>query len=140
MNLLDRVTVDLKDGEGFRSKPYHDTVGVLTIGYGRNLESRGITMAEASMMLENDVTEVYNQLLKRLPNFKKYPYQVQRGLVNMGFQLGVDGLLNFKKTIKLLDEGNYAEAGNQAAQSLWARQTPNRAKRVIKMIKNMNGD
>lgn len=137
MRLLDKVTIDLKDDEGFRSKPYHDTVGVLTIGYGRNLDHRGITMHEASIMLENDVTEVHKQLEKRLPNFNKYPFQVQRGLINMGFQMGVDGLLQFKNTIKLLDEGKYTEAGNNALRSKWAQQTPHRAQRVVKMLKNI---
>ena len=42
----------LKQEEGFRSKPYKDSEGVLTIGYGLNL-SEGITRAEAEWLLRS---------------------------------------------------------------------------------------
>ena len=34
----ERLKNDIKRHEGFRSKPYKDTVGKTTIGYGRNLD------------------------------------------------------------------------------------------------------
>ena len=37
--------------EGLRLKPYKCTGDKLTIGYGRNLEDRGITESEAMAML-----------------------------------------------------------------------------------------
>jgi GH24 family phage-related lysozyme (muramidase) len=43
----------LKSQEGFRQFPYKDTTGNTTIGYGRNLEVRGIFQEEAGMMLDN---------------------------------------------------------------------------------------
>jgi len=52
----------LQSDEGLRLKPYHCTAGKLTIGYGRNLEDRGITEAEAEYLLENDVSEIYEDL------------------------------------------------------------------------------
>jgi lysozyme len=45
----------LKRDEGLRLKPYQDTVGKWTIGYGRNLDDRGISKYEAEAMLRNDV-------------------------------------------------------------------------------------
>ena len=38
--------------------PYRDTVGVLTIAYGRNLDDTGISLDEADLMLDNDIAAV----------------------------------------------------------------------------------
>lgn len=91
-------------------------------------------------MLENDIEEVFNDINKRIPKFKSYPFDVQRALVNLGFNMGVDGLMQFKNTLKLIDDGKYVEAGNNLLKSKYAQQVPNRAKRVSNMIKNAKGD
>ena len=48
----------LKRHEGLRLKPYQDTIGKLTIGYGRNLDDRGISKEEAEYLLRNDISRV----------------------------------------------------------------------------------
>ena len=48
---MTKIEEQLMIDEGFRSKPYSDTVGKLTIGYGRNLDDVGITRNEAFQML-----------------------------------------------------------------------------------------
>ena len=48
----------LERHEGLRLKPYRDTVGKLTVGYGRNLEDVGISRDEADFMLDNDIDQV----------------------------------------------------------------------------------
>lgn len=132
MGLKEKITEDLKLDEGFRSHVYFDTVGVGTIGYG----TTWITQKEAAMILENRVEETAKELMKRLPNFKNYPFDVQRALVNMAYQMGIDGLMQFKNTLKLIDDGKYTEAANNALKSKWAQQTPHRAKKVTNWIKN----
>jgi lysozyme len=47
----------------------------------------------------------------------------------------VPGLLKFKTTLSLLQAGDRAGAAAQALKSLWAKQTPNRAKRVTDLIR-----
>jgi lysozyme len=131
---------DLIRDEGLRLKPYYCTAQRLSIGYGRNLEDRGITKKEAEMMLENDIEDVFNNLDKALPNFEHYPLDIKRALTNMGFQLGIKRLLGFKKTLSLVDSGNYPQAAKEALNSEWARQTPARAIRVANLIKNAKGD
>jgi len=59
----------------------------------------------------------------------------QNALANMAFQLGLDKLLKFKKTLDLLKTGRWDDAANEALDSDWARQVPNRAKRVTDMIR-----
>jgi lysozyme len=124
----------LKKHEGLRLKPYRDTVGVLTIGYGRNLESRGITEQEADMMLENDIKWFTRQLQMELPWFDSKPENVKTVLVNMAFNLGVGGLLGFKNTLKLIEDGKYEEASKAMLKSLWAQQVGARAVELSQML------
>jgi lysozyme len=53
----------------------------------------------------------------------------------MAFQMGVDGLLKFKNTLELIKNGKYKEASDAMLDSLWAKQTPNRASRLSAQMK-----
>lgn len=139
---VDRLQIrsDLERHEGLRLFPYRDTVGKLTIGIGRNLEDRGISPNEAYMMLDNDIDGTVNVLREALRNNYKInldtvPWLARRALVNMAFQLGVNGLMNFRRMLGALKRGDYHRASKEALDSRWARQTPNRAKEVANWIK-----
>uniref|UniRef100_UPI00398051FD glycoside hydrolase family protein n=1 Tax=Salmonella sp. s60093 TaxID=3159721 RepID=UPI00398051FD len=58
----ERLLDELRRDEGLRLKPYRESVGVLTIGYGRNLEANGITEREAGFLLRNDILKAYRVL------------------------------------------------------------------------------
>lgn len=122
--------------EGFMSKPYKDTVGKVTIGYGRNLDDVGISRSEAYAMLQNDIIKVRSELMVKLPFFKSLTYGRQNALINMGFNLGVHGLLQFKNTLKLISEKNYEQASIEVLKSRWALQVGSRADRISQQIKN----
>lgn len=113
--------------EGVRYKPYRDTVGKLTIGIGRNLEDKGLSEDEVLKMLDNDIAYFYNQLDKKLTWFKSLDDVRQNVLVNMAFNLGVAGLLTFKKTLKLIERSDYDSAGSEMLCSVWAYQVGQRA-------------
>lgn len=127
---------DLKRDEGKRLKPYRCTAGKLTIGYGRNLDETGISEEEAEMMLVNDVNECMYSLDENIGWWRNLSENAQRGLLNMRFNLGMGGLLKFKKMLAALekasggDESQYAEAATQAMDSRWARQVVARAERI----------
>jgi len=100
---LERIKKQLMDHEGYGPKVYEDTVGILTIGYGRNLEGKGITEAEAEYLLVNDIREVENELRERLPFFENLSSIRQEILISMGYNLGINGLLKFKKMLAALE-------------------------------------
>lgn len=119
----------IKRHEGLKLKPYKCTAGKLTIGYGRNLEDNGITADEAHEMLLRDMCEVEESLfnanvLDGLNDARKAV------LINMGFQLGVNGLLKFKNMLAAVQYHEYELAAKEMLNSLWAKQTPNRAKEL----------
>ena len=131
---MEGLREDLIAEEGIRLKPYLCPAGKTTIGVGRNLDDVGITQDEAMEMLDNDIERVKAQLAKALPWLQGD--NVQRALGNMTFQMGLGGVLKFKKMLAALQVKDYTTARREALDSAWARQTPQRAKRVTDLIKD----
>lgn len=131
-----RVAGQLLVDEGLKLKPYRCTAGRLTIGVGRNLEDRGITESEALLLLDNDIKDFWEQLRVRLPWLEKAPETVQEAMVNMVFNLGVNGLLGFKETLALMQTEKYDEAASAMLASKWARQVGKRAERLAGQVRS----
>lgn len=124
---MTKLIEQIKRHEGLRLKPYNCTAGKLTIGYGRNLESNGITEYEAEILLHHDINGVYNKLRLALKFWPQLNDARRNVLINMGFNIGTHGLLGFKKTLKLVEEGKYNLAAIEMLDSKWAKQVPDRA-------------
>jgi lysozyme len=120
--------------EGLRLKPYVDTVGKLTIGVGRNLTDVGITLAEANFLLENDLNKVITVLTARLPWLYTLNSARQIVLLNMAFNMGVEGLLQFHTTLALIQAGHYDQAASAMLQSKWATQVGQRAIELARIM------
>lgn len=134
----DKLAKELEDDEGFKSHAYLDSEGFWTIGIGTLIDKKkggGITHDEAVYLLKNRMDEKIKQLIAALPWITEHPDKIQRALANMTYQLGITGLLGFKRTLMLIQQRKYVEAANNALLSKWAKQTPNRAKRVTDMIR-----
>lgn len=135
---IENVVETLKSDEGFRREAYQDHLGYLTIGYGRMIDAKmggGITEEEAAYLLSNDVATVCRELDGCIPWWRHLPAGVQEALANMAFQLGTPKLLRFSKMLAALEAHKFDAAADQALDSLWARQTPSRARRVAAQIR-----
>ena len=66
------------------------------------------------------------------------PQEVQAVVLNMCYQLGVTGVSKFRKAISALQEGDWQEAADEMLDSLWARQTPNRATELSNIVRNQS--
>lgn len=126
----------LQRHEGLRLKPYRCTAGKLTIGYGRNLDDVGISLDEARAMLLADVAKVEAEL-GRLEWFDDLPLKAQDVLVNMGFNLGVSGLLKFTRTLQAMRDGRWNDAADNMLQSKWAGQVGARATELAGIIRGL---
>jgi lysozyme len=122
--------------EGLKLKPYKCTSDKLTIGVGRNLEAKGISEDEALFMLDNDIVYFEEQLRVRLPSFRDITPCRQAVLVNMAFNLGVNGLLNFKKMLNALENEDFTEASAQLLNSRYAVQVGNRAHELAEQLQS----
>jgi len=117
----------LQKHEGIRLKPYHCSAGKLSIGYGRNLDDVGISHPEALMLLSNDVHKCIKQVEDNIPCFKQLNDIRQNVIINMCFNLGIHGLLKFRKFLTALDNSDYLTASVEMLDSLWSGQVGKRA-------------
>lgn len=114
--------------------PYIDTVGELTIGWGRNLDDNGLSKEEADFLFDND----FNRCERELGAYAWYtdqPEGVKGALMNMCFNLGLPRLLGFKRMIAALEAKNYNLVAKEALDSKWATQVGDRAKDVAVMLR-----
>lgn len=134
-----KLIAELERDEGRVLHAYTDSLGYLTIGIGRLIDKRrggGISNEEADILKRNDVAKVRRQLDEKLPWWRELDPVRQRAIQNMAFQLGIDGLQEFKTSLRHIQSRNWSSAAANLRASLWARQTPNRAGRVIRMIEH----
>lgn len=126
----------LKQQEGYRQYAYHDTKGILTVGYGRNLESRGVSKIEASYLLTNDVEAAYFDLNRKFEWFKTLDDITQGVLVNMVVNMGIAKFSHFERMIDALESNNHEGASREMLSSLWARQVGKRANILSNIMLN----
>lgn len=130
MNVVDLI----KGHEGLMTRPYHCSAGKVTIGWGRNLEDKGISLNEAEYLLANDISEVRAQLTANLSWFQVLHEVRQAALVDLCFNLGWPGLSGFRKFLGAMGRGDYAKAGAELVDSRWYIQVGRRGPRIVKMI------
>jgi len=133
IQLFSNELVDMvKKHEGFSPTIYTDR-NHQSIGYGTNL-SYGITEAEAELLLIHRLTIAHEQL-KRFTWFNKQTYNRKLVLVSMCYQLGLNGLLQFKDMIWCLTHNYPRAAANRMTRSLWYKQSGNRAKELVELMR-----
>jgi lysozyme len=130
---MNKLIAMLKKHEGFRSKPYKDTVGKLTIGYGRNLDDVGISKEEADYLLRSDIAKAAFQLNQQLW-VKPLNGPRKAVLLMMVFNMGMNGFLEFKNTIEHIKKGEFADAAKHMLDSKWAKQVGKRADELAKIM------
>ena len=134
--LMNRIKAQLVRHEGLRLKPYRCTAGKLTIGIGRNLDDRGISQKEAYAMLERDIQDCEQWLIDEIPEvYNKVDEVRQSVLLNMCFNLGIKGLLEFKNTLSFIGAGDWERAANNMLASKWAKQVGMRAIELSEMMR-----
>lgn len=137
-NWTDKATDQIKKDEGCVLYAYDDHLGYSTIGYGRLIDRRkggGISQDEAEYLLKNDISARLKQLGSSIEFWDELDEVRKAVLLNMSFQLGVNGLLKFKATLAYIEAGDYENAAANMLKSKWATQTPNRAKRMAEQMR-----
>lgn len=143
MNLIDSI----KENEGFRDHIYKDTLGFDTIGYGfkvgslskDELELNGgiiepMSKEAADKILKKKLAKLTSKIYDAIPWLNNSPKEVQEVVIEMAYQMGVGGVLKFKNTLNFIKENEYKNASSNMMKSLWAKQTPNRAKKLASII------
>lgn len=132
---IDSLRAQLIRDEGMRLKPYQDSVGKLTIGCGRNLTDKGISLLEADVLLDHDITEAAAEVTAAFPWSVTGLDDVRReALINMVFNLGIGGVQKFTKALKALEVQDWTTAAKEMLDSKWAQQVGTRAQRLADQI------
>ena len=131
MSLIDSV----KLSEGFRDKVYKCTEGYDTIGYGFAIKDLVMDEDIAEMILQRKLNNLIERIEINLPFVKDLPESVKDVVVEMCYQMGLTGFMKFKKTIAFLRLGKFNEASVEMCDSKWYRQTPNRARKLAKIMR-----
>jgi lysozyme len=121
--------------ESYRQFVYTDSTNHLTIGLGRNLSERGISTTEAFYLLDDDILYFSSKLNHFLNFFSQLDENRQIALIDMAFNLGIQGFLNFKEAILALECHDYERAAKCVLDSKWATQVHERATCIANIIK-----
>ena len=119
--------------EGFESKPYKDSRGVLTIGHGLTF----LTEIESGIIVENRLDHIGGRLLKMHPWISRIERTILEVTSEMVFQLGWEGCHRFKKMWAALEDKNYGLAANEMIDSEWHKQTKNRCEELAGIIRGL---
>ncbi len=143
----ENIYMFIKRDEGFSDKPYLDTEGYVTIGYGQKIgnqrydelpewaeEFPSMPRTVARTWLVYNVDLIVDRCRDNLKYFRKLGLARQYVLVSMAYQMGWSGLMKFEKTLKAIENQDYVLATREMQDSLWTRQTPLRANVLAGMM------
>jgi lysozyme len=143
--------------EGLKLQVYQDTLGIDTIGIGRNLEDRGITQeelddldiptidhvyeygiteADAVYLATNDVQIVEEELVRAHPCVDSLDAVRQLIVIDMAFNMGVPRLCKFKNMWAAIHNEDYPTAAKEMLDSRWASQVKGRATKLANAMHN----
>jgi len=127
MNYREILKDDLILHEGYRSKPYTDTVGKITIGVGYNLDDNGLPSKIIEELLDMTMTEAIKDAESFIRNFDSLSDNRKAVLANMAFNLGLNRFKGFKRLRAAVETGQFDLAAQEMLNSHWARQVGKRA-------------
>lgn len=157
-DIFDLLTVE----EGWRDKPYIDSEGYPSVGFGFLIGPKGAQLANYRFTLPRTAGEVWmrcilddmvlkietqpayakiRQALNKLRSFapsgtSDYGDPRICVLLSMCYQMGLDGVAKFENTLGFMANGNFTKAAVNMLASLWAKQTPNRANRHAEQMRS----
>ena len=119
--------------EGKKNKMYPDSLGIPTIGVGHNLSAKPISDRAVKVILEDDIQDATNGLLKNLPWAGDLDLPRKFALIDMYFNME-HRLLGFHKFLEHLQNKEWEKAGDEMMDSVWAKQVGKRAEDLKRII------
>ena len=147
IELTDSLKARIRSHEGVRTSMYLDSLGKATIGIGHLIQpherekfSEGV---EISMEL---VEELFDLDLNRAAAGAEVlieecvghdlPEHITEVILEMVFQLGTQGVRNFKKMWKAMRVKDWKTAASEMKDSRWHSQTPKRCESLAEIVAN----
>lgn len=154
VTITDELVSNLKRDEGFRSDIYVDTTRHRTIGYGTKLplneeqsdcldigqviHKGGINKEQADCMMRVELKEKAQKIKDKLEKkgiWSKLKQVRKDVMINMCYNLGLFGVLEFTNMISALENGDYKAASHEMLKSKWHEQVGRRAERLARQMR-----
>ena len=132
-----KLIESIKKHEGYVGIVYKDSLGIDTIGYGFAIKDLELDEDICDIILERKLHNLEDSVNFKFSWYKYMPQEIKDVVMEMCYQLGVTGVSKFKKTLAHLQNKRWEEASVEMLDSLWARQTPNRAKELSNRVKEV---
>ena len=133
MSLIESI----KKHEGYVGVVYKDSLGIDTIGYGFAIKDLELDADICDIILERKLKALQDMIKIKFKWYGYMPQEIKDVVMEMCYQLGVGGFSKFKKTISYLQNQQFHDASVEMLDSLWAKQTPNRAKELSDRVKEV---
>ena len=130
MSLIESI----KKHEGYVGVVYKDSLGIDTIGYGFAIKDLELDADVCDIILERKLKALHDMIKIKFKWYGYMPQEIKDVVIEMCYQLGVGGFSKFKKTIAYLQNQQFHDASVEMLDSLWAKQTPNRAKELSNRV------
>lgn len=138
---MSKLRAMIQRHEGLRLQVYTDTQGIKTIGFGHNLQAHGeteiqiISRADADWYFEIDFAHACSQIEVLLHEMQVSLDDVRfSALVDLCFNMGINGLKGFRKMLANLRASNYTQASVELLNSKYATQVGGRAGEIAHML------
>ena len=147
IELTDDLKARVRLHEGVRTQMYLDSLGKATIGIGhlikphereRYAEGVEISMDEVEEIFEIDLNRAAagaESLIKECIGHDLPPH-IEEVILEMVYQLGTQGVRNFKKFWKALRIKDWKTAASEMKDSRWHKQTTKRCESLAEIVAN----
>ncbi|KJH59155.1 lysozyme [Pantoea agglomerans] len=145
---MSKIIEILNIEEGYREAPYWDTRNFPTVAGGIRIGPQNAPLNQYQFTVPRRAGDVWKQCLvdAKTADMNRYPVIVaalahcndarRDVLYSMAYQMGVAGLAGFTNTLGLISRDEFTRAASAMMNSLWARQTPNRARRHAEVMRS----
>ena len=127
----------IKAHEGYEPMVYQCTEGHDTIGVGFKVADLKLSEKVCDLILEEKLNDLIPRIERKLSWFRYTQDEVKLVIVNMCYQLGLSGVLMFKRALAAMEIKNWEMAADEMLDSLWARQTSRRANELADLIRGL---
>ena len=144
---IEQLRIEIEADEGCKYEIYLDHLGLSTFGIGHLViesdeeynQPVGTPVAadRVTECFNSDVETVLDDCERLYPDFGSLPEEVQLIIANMMFNMGRPRLSKFKGMKAGVDARDWQQAADEMVDSVWYRQVPNRAKRLVERMRKV---
>lgn len=144
---LDKLREELAADEGCKFQIYLDSLGLPTFGIGHLIREHDpehgkpvgteVSDERVRQVFALDVAVTIEDCQRLFSNWDDLPDEAQLICANMAFNLGYPRFSKFVNFRAAIEAQDWLKAADEAVDSRWHDQVPNRAKRLVQRLRGL---